>query len=605
MVKKVTKSDFTKAAEFVIDETRRREQTQSRRDLERKIKEIDRQLEMEPDISHKINEQGKVLKGHEWMPEMELPLQAQTLETLTADARRMTFPGSGPWMAAHALVDDDYLERVEISGLIAGDQNDVPSVINQDNVDQMCAGVQLHWQKQYNFRKSADQVNAEAFKYGVATGRVRLATKQQFRHQAQGTTRDDRRFPVLVPRSIKDTLLDDSPYAALHEGHVIGPSNIFRKKMRLVDLMEAAAKGSNDPDREDGGWMPKNLKGIEADKNGFVNVVEFEGDMLIPRKTTDALFSPNSIVTVVEGGKSGVVRWRNNQLSRSSYIQWPYHCEDVTDPYATSPLMKGAPVQKACVDMLNRMIMVAQIQAQPPVGYDKDDQNFAGRGGPPIHPGASWATVGDVKIYDVGDLASMLQIYISLLQQYADVTGVNAPRLGAQTVSHTTAFAKDVEQQRGTLRTVDYVNSSLEGPWGEYLSIAWELGRPTMRNENVYIPSYNGFVTVSAKQLPEDVMFEAIGAGGPSEEAAKDQKRQNAVNIVLQLDQLRAQYKQLGVEPSVDYDKLIEQIMRSGGWTDVDELLNTANATVQPGSGGAEGLAGGAALNAAALLGAQ
>lgn len=604
MAKRITKQDWDRAAEFVCDEFARRKDSKRRRALEREWKEIDRQLEMRPLVNHKRDVSGEAIPELDWLPEMELPNQAQTLETLTADARRMLFPATGSWFAAHALADDDYLDRVEISSLIAGDQNDVPSVINQDNVDQLVIGTQNHWHRQYDFRGVIDQINAEAFKYGVGVGRGRLAKKSIFKSHAQGVMRSDAVLPVLVPRSIKQTYLDDSPYAAMHEGHMIGPSTIFCRQMRLLDLEKAASKGSSEPDRPDGGWMPKAVRGLEADADGFIELIEFEGDMVIPRKTTESLFAPNVIVTVARGaGKTAVVRWRNNPYSQASYILFPYHCEDISTQYATSPLMKGSPIQKGAVDILNRMIMVAEIQAMPPTSYDADDATFAAKGGPTIYPGAQWATVGQVKVHEFGNLGALMNIYISLLQQYADVTGVNAPRLGAQTVSHTTAFAKEAELSRGTIRTVDYVHSTLRGALGQWLSMAWEIGRETVKNEDIYIDAYNGFATVSAKHLPEKVVFEALGAGGPAEEAAKDQRRMNALQLVLQIDQLRTQYQQAGIQPSLDYDRAIEQILRNAGWTDVDELLNTANQTTQPQSVTPPNLSPGAALQAIGLAG--
>ena len=105
--------------------------------------------------------------------------------------------------------------------------------------------------------------------------------------------------------------------------------------------------------------------------------------------------------------------------------------------------MKGYPIQVAAVDALNSLFEAAAIKNRPPISYDKDDIEFTGSGGPRIFPSASWPTLGDIKVHtEIGDPAAMFAIYQGLLQQYADVTGTTAPRLGAQTVSHTTAFAK-------------------------------------------------------------------------------------------------------------------------------------------------------------------
>jgi len=54
--------------------------------------------------------------------------------------------------------------------------------------------------------------------------------------------------------------------------------------------------------------MPKYLKGIVPDKDGYVTLLEAEGDIVVPRKTTRSLVIPGAIVTVVMGSSeaSGV-----------------------------------------------------------------------------------------------------------------------------------------------------------------------------------------------------------------------------------------------------------------------------------------------------------
>ena len=57
------------------------------------------------------------------MAEMELPLQAQALEVLTADARRMKFPDTGSWFRAHGQMTDEYLDQNDFKSFVLGDQN--------------------------------------------------------------------------------------------------------------------------------------------------------------------------------------------------------------------------------------------------------------------------------------------------------------------------------------------------------------------------------------------------------------------------------------------------------------------------------------------------
>jgi hypothetical protein len=165
----------------------------------------------------------------------------------------------------------------------------------------------------------------------------------------------------------------------------------------------------------------------------------------------------------------------------------------------------------------------------------------------------------------------MQSVYFGFLQQYADVTGVNAPRLGAQTVSHTTAYAKEAELSRGTIRTVDYVKSTLKSPLARFLSMEYEIGKDTVKNDTVYIDAYGGFVTLNKEHLPEKCMFEAHGAGGNAEEQAKRQDKLAALQFALQLDTANVQ---LGGQPKLNIQGAIEQVLREGKWTDIDILLN-------------------------------
>jgi len=96
--KRLRKKDETHIVEHICDEFATRKSNRSSR--EKIWKEIDRQLAMEPDVRLKKkpgSDQNDESKA--WLPETELPWQAETLEITTADARRMKFPDAGPWFA--------------------------------------------------------------------------------------------------------------------------------------------------------------------------------------------------------------------------------------------------------------------------------------------------------------------------------------------------------------------------------------------------------------------------------------------------------------------------------------------------------------------------
>jgi hypothetical protein len=607
--RRFTARDWSYIAEYVIEEYERRKQL--RRDREKQWKEIDRQIAMEPNLAFKLTHDGKIDVKKRWMSEMELPLQAQALEVLTADARRMMFPTGGSFFSANAAVTDEYLRTVDFQSIIMGDENEVPSKINQDNANKLVEGFLLHQFRQYDHVQRFDKINAEAFKYGMGVGRGRLETMSVLLHEALGVRREMQRIPTLVPCSIKNHYLDDA-LPSTHSAHMLSPSHISVDRLKLAALAVAASKGSKEPNDADGGWMPQALGRLKEDDNGYVQLIEMEGDIVVPRKTTRSFVLHGAIVTVAlgsaekkdEAATRAVVRFRWRQTPYSSYVLFPYHFEGSEDTYPTSPLMKGRPVQIMAVDALNRLMDSAALKNAPPVGYDKDDTHFAAQGGPVIEPYAQWGSIDSVNVHSEvgGEPSTMAAVLQQAISFYAELTGVLPARLGAQTVSHTTAFAKDAELQRGAVRTVDYVNSAGQGPITRWLHMAYDMSRRALSNNaqvKFYIPAYGGFVQVSKAQLPEHVLFEWHGAGGPAEEMQKQQKKLAALGLALKMDQLGVA---TGQPPDVDLSAAKREVLREGGWTDIDVILRTRPAPQQSAAPGVPPGASPADTGAAALV---
>ncbi|MGI9506071.1 MAG: hypothetical protein ACR2RE_23775, partial [Geminicoccaceae bacterium] len=568
----------------------------------------------EPDISYKLDRHGKIDPRKRWLPEMELPLQAQTLEVLTADARRLRFPDSGSWFTAHAELTDAYLARVDMTDLVAGDDAGAPVRIDQDGADGLVQGWLSHLHRQYDFFGQYDKIDAEAFKYGVGVGRMNAVRKSVFIQDAKGVMKENQTLPIIVPRSIKNTYLDDSETEAMNEGMVLGQAVIHESSRRFVDMKLAAMKGSTDPKDTMGGWMPANLANVTPDDNGLVQILEFEGDLVVPRKSTRSMVLPGSIVTVAvwKAGKGSkqtsvgtVIRYRVRKFPFTSYIIHPYHHEDVDDPYAASPLMKGRPIQLAASHALNLLMASGELRTFPPVSWDQNDPNLAGQGGPVIEPNALWETGGISKVTvesSIGEPEVLLRVYIQLVNQYFDVTSVNQPRLGAQTVSHTTAFSKEAELSRGTIRTVDYVRASTKGPMVSFLDKEYRMSLEMMGNttHSVYMDGFGGFARIKRSFLPDNVTFEAFGAGGPSEEQQKQNRRMAALEMAMRIDQLKIN---LRIGQPLDYERIQRQVLEDGGWPDVEPFISGEGASgADQGPSTVTGVAPGDPGAAAALL---
>lgn len=580
------KRDWATIAEATLDELSDRKRNRAAQ--ERDWKEIDRQVRMEPDVSFKMLENSdKIDPDKAWMAEMEEPLQAQTLEILTADASRLMLAEGGPWYAAHAALTDDYLDRIDFQSIITGDRNEVGLPTDQDAADAIVVGIGGHWRRQYDFAGHLDLITGEAFKYGVGVGRVRLVTKQMDVLTSSGIQREKVRFPALIPRCIYDVYLDDSEHAVMNEGHVVGPSIITEKSIKLTDLIVQANKGSNDPNNEDGGWMPQNLKDIEAKSNETVDLVEVEGDLIVPRQTVASIFIPGAVVTIAVGkGGNAVVRFRFRKLPFSSWVTFPYHRQFITKPYGVGPLGLGRPLQLFATDALNRLMDAAALKNQPPIGYPSDDPTMRATGGPVLAPGVNFPTTDDIQIHsDIGDPATMALVYTNALQKYSDLVAVTPARIGAQTVSHTTLGAKQIEVNRGAARTVKFATRTGKGPLTRFLHMEYELGRRSISGrQTVYLDPFRAYVDITRDHLPDIATFEWFGAQGPLEEAEKQQRRLASAQLALQLDQIA---QQQGAPPSIDIPALIQAVLSEGGWIDVDALAPPAGAS--GGGGGAPG----------------
>ena len=587
--------DFDFIAEFVIQEWERRRT--ARADLERHWAEIDRQVAMQPDVAFKKLPNGKLDINKLWMSEVEPPLQAQALEVLTADARQMLFGDA--WFRAHAETTDAYLDRVDFRGLILGDEAEVPSLITQDNADKLVEGFLLHYFRQTDFFTRYDRINAEAFKYGMGVGRARMQTKNVYLREARGVRKETQRIPVLAPVSIKNLYLDE-PMPSMHSAQVLGPAEIAQDWIKLENLILAANRGSSDPQDPDGGWMPAATAKLAAGKDGFVQVLEMEGDIVIPRKTVRSLVIPGAIATVAIGGAEGadgrpsrgLIRLRFRKQPFSSYLLHPYHYEGADGVYPASPLMKGRPVQIMVSQAMNRLIDSAMLKNAPPVGYDRNDMTFAQDGGPRIHPYAQWGTTDAVNVYDAigGDPSALGNVLTLSLDLYAELTGVLPTRIGAESTPNKTAFAANAELQRGAVRTIDYVNQVGEGPLTSWLDMAYRMGRDALgarEKISFYIADYGGFVELTRSDLPDAATFQWFGTGGATDRQLTLQARLQSLQLALQMDDANIA---TGGQPLIDVAAAIRQVLREGSWSDVDAITHTQESAA--GAAPASGLSG-------------
>lgn len=532
---KLTSRDWDSAAEFIADQYSTRKV--NRKDLEAQWREVDRQVAMKPDPPN--TKSGRPARGTEWMGWLELPLQPQTLETLTADVRRLLFPEDRPWFDAYANAPDDWLDESlqNLDDLIIGSKVGAPDKLTQSDVNDLVAAAQLTIQDAYRFRDMLDSGLTHAFKYGQMILRRRVVTQEDFTHEASGVISRKQKFPALIPYSPWNVYLDDSLSALQFGNMVIKPAPIFQYRRKLGDLRRSAKMGG-------GGWIASQIKKLEGEDKEEPVFLEYEGDAIIPRSTRDNLFLPNVILTVClgkdsTGAKGKVVRYQENPFPYASWMTADYHRDDADSAYASSPLIKGMPIQKAATDVFNRIVHAAQLNTEPPIKYDSANPLFAIQGGPVIAPRELWAGLANVEAVKIGDPTALMEVFLRLVEMHQTVTGVTAPRLGGQTKSHQTAFAVDAELSRGANRTVDFVNHLKQGPLKAWLSQEWDLIRKhTAGGLLVFVPQWKTYVNLRKQFMPKEVSYTIQGVENPLDRQQKEQTRQTVIAAIGNLAQV-------------------------------------------------------------------
>lgn len=573
---RLTSKEWQEVGDFVKMEKERRKG--NRKALEDQWKEIDRQIAMTP-----LPREIASGEDQDWFPNTELPLQAQALEVISADARRLKFPRGTQWYSAHAEVSDDYRDRWNKRRESTPLVSNIPTPINldQESADTLAKGAVDHFHRQYDFREKMDLQDAEAIKYGTFVSRVRPVTMATWDHTARGVKEETTIGPAVIPCSIQHTYLDDSPSAVMHEGVALRQSFIRESWQSLESLKLAAKKGG--PDK---GWLPDQINKLEGKRDNKhkrqqVEILEFEGDLVVPRSRS-SLFLPNVILTVaINEGVARGVRFRTNDMPFSSYVVGHYMRDSVKSPYGTSPLMKGQPLQEAATLAANMLMAASALNADPYLLYDGNDQYLAAQGGPNVRPGGQDMSDSPNAIERVegGDVGALLNTYVGLLKQYEDTVGVNDPRRGAAVRSHTTTGAHDLEASRGISRTDDFVTSAEQGPLTTTLDREYRIIKKVMtqaRSINIDSGGIEGWVRLSAADLADNVAFVVHGSAGVINERDRAANFFGAVQFGLQVV---AQAAQLGEQIDVNWQELIQHGFVLAGEQNAQRFFNSPSGT--------------------------
>ena len=586
-------NDWSLISHWILGEKERRAGNPRRRDLERVWKEIDRQVAMVP--LARVPQPGS--RRNDWLPNTELPLQYNALEVNTADARRLKFPRGSEWYAASADISPEYEERFarrrEKFPLVGGVS--APMKMNQETANTLVKATLDHFHKLYDFRSNIDLFDVECLKYGTADLRVKEVLTPKFFNDFRGTKLETARGPAVVPVSIKSVYLDDTPMAVMQEGITLSAGHIRCVWKRMWDVKNAIRTGG--PER---GWRKEAIARMEPeksqdDKAQHVELIEFEGDLVVPRSgSRDPIFLPGVIVSVAAGGKNPpeVVRYLENDYPFPSHTIGYYMRDSLDSPYGTSPLIKGQPLQEAATAILNDLLAAASLAAGPPCFYDASDPRLTAQGGPNIFPRAFNPVESPeaVKFMERPDIAPLFQAYLGIVKQYEDLTAVNDPRRGGAMRSHTTATAMDIEQSRGLARTDDFVQGQLYGPMTSILYKQYEIIKRVLKTpQPIQADSggIEGWIYVAAEDLPDNVCFAVHGAAGLLNERQGLENFMAASNFAIQIMTVAAQLSQ---PVPTDFQRMILEGFHRAGINNAGNYIGPrAAAATQNVSNGAAG----------------
>ncbi len=583
-------------AEMICDTKNDREKR--RKDREKQWKEVDRQVEMHPDLSLKQDVYGVKFQGRQWFPELEMHHQATALEIDTADCRRFNFPRNGRWFRAHANVTDEFLEKIDFTDIVTGDNlGGLPSQFTQQDIDEIIESYLISLHGLYDFRGEWDQQFAEALKYGVMVGNLQMSSRNIFLDEAHGVNVDkDKDFPVGFAKSIWNTYLDDTCHRRYEMGSQVGPLQISCYKQYYADLLMIAEEGKTDPDDDNGGWLPENIVGIGAETTDEIELLEGTGDFLVSKTGRGTLYLQLAVATVaIYGGKQSLIRLKFLSTPFNPYYTQTYMQDGVGQTYGSSPLLKGRTLQRMLSLNANLLEIASMYQTLPPIRQDPNDPWAAARGQTLLQPGQMYDSATGLEPIEFGNPTAMFANYQGLDQAYAQLTGINAARIGAQTKSHTTAFANASELERGQVRIIDFIASAQDNVFTSYLQKEYWMARRFRGRRSFLMQKYGVYVTIDSNFLPKDVTFEVFGAGTPAVDQAEQQRKDTSLQRAVQIDTLQTQ---MGNNPRpLDMTRIKYGLLDDAGIADAEEYAQPSeqgSPGIPDGTGQLPGIATGA-----------
>lgn len=539
--RRITDKDWDKVAEFIKNTLTKRKANKCRSSAEKKWKEVDRQVAMEP-MSRQSKDPNQ---SQDWRSAIELGELSRASEVLSADIRRMAFPQNRAWFDPH----------IEIQPTITEEGVEFVDEDEQIMADGLLRSLMAQQQLDFAFKARTDLSVKEALHHGGYVAEVDDMT--MLGSLPDGRLKDIT-APVWVPHSMWNCYPDDaqsvSPGALFYTG-----SMIINSYMSHAQLQNVSGPG----------WIRKNIDLLEDPKDKDHELTAYHGDITIKRQGGD-IYLPNVKAIAV---KDKLIYYKPNELPYSKIIYNGYERLDVRDPYYTSPLVKMSPTQKIGSEMANKLIDSIELKVEPPIIYDGNDPDFVASGGPDITPGAKTPTknMANFKVVDnIGDPSAALtalQFNISELQKG---TSVDSVRSGMTSGAEQTATEVERTRQGGQIRTIDFLDKHELQGLRPYLYLQHECNKKNLKSYQFYNPEMDSpdFVRVTNKDIKDlNVHFDVVGSKGLIEE---DQRQAQTMQVT------QFAYS-IGAGEKININKLLVEMYQDAGNKNPERFLNITN----------------------------
>jgi hypothetical protein len=555
--RKIRRTDWLKVEEFLRKELQSRKQNPYRKSHERKWKEIDRQIAMEP--MQKVSSDGKPLPPS-WESAFELGELSKASEVITADVMRLIFPQSRTWMEAHVKPPMTVTE--------GGKPALAVPVAKQKAAGRVLRALMTQQHSDFGLKARVELSVKEALHHGGFVATCEWETQNKV-HDGQGL--ESLSAPVWAPHSMWNCYPDSSASV------VPGGSIFYSGSMMIVSYMPRykvlQLKGDGymniDPTK-----IAKKNPNRDA-KEEDCELVTYYGDLNIEREDGD-IYLPNSKCITANGT---IIYYRANPLPFPEVIYQGYERQDLRDPYFTSPIEKNSPMQKMVTILANEFIDSVKLHTKPSIVYDGNDPYMVQNGGVSLHPGAQTPSKGSNKFQEVkvGDPKAALMGVQFGLQKIEEGTSVNAIRAGASDADRKTATEVNNTQQGSEVRTVDFVGKMEQGALKPFLYMQHEQNLRNLKQYSFYCPEKGlpDFISLGQKEIRDAkvVHFEVVGSKGILGEQRRSQQM-TAVTAFALGNPLTA--------PRINVDKVLIDMYEDAGVKGAEEYVISGEQQIPP-----------------------